>query len=428
MDQPKLLQNDKQTTEVFPKKLDTFTIINKRFTLSFLMNIGFTIMFSGILLTHGNRCLMSSHEKPENPFLHVSGFLVGYILSQIPAAWVSLKVSPLIWFGRSILAHSILLFLIPFIGSIGYGCFAIMKFTEGMVSGTAFVVFNASWKNWTPAADRSTLITFGFAGRYLGEFFGELLANNCPELPAWIILSCIIGICGIIWWFAWNNMVYESPKNHRTISQKEYNEIHSIIQEEIQPTEGLSCTKIIFSIPCLVLVIVNVFRAWNRNLHVHTRGDMFACVIKLISFPLAGYFADILVRKTSLTRSHVRKLFISGVFLLEAAYFILLTYAEGMNMGSWFYCIVIFMEILYNASVGATIVNAVDIAPSHAGVAAAIMSIFSYSVFLISSKMEIYLRQINWHVAVHFIAIIGHLLAGVVYGIYGTANPIGVKH
>lgn len=81
--------------------------------------------------------------------------------------------------------------------------------------------------------------------------------------------------------------------------------------------------------------------------------------------------------------------------MLEAVYFILLTHAESINMGCWIYLIVIMMEILYNASVGATIVNAVDIAPSHAGVTVAIMSIFSYSVFLISSKMEVYLHQIN---------------------------------
>lgn len=100
------------------------------------------------------------------------------------------------------------------------------------------------------------------------------MAKYCPGVPVWIVLSGLIGSLGIIWWFVWESMVYETPNKHRTISEKEYYEIHPTIREEIRPTEDLSCKQIIFSIPCLVLVIVNLFRAWNKNLNA----DIVSCL------------------------------------------------------------------------------------------------------------------------------------------------------
>ncbi|XP_044731596.1 vesicular glutamate transporter 1-like [Chrysoperla carnea] len=409
-------------------KLDKLTIVNKRFTLSFLMNIGLALMFFGIKLSLAYKCLMTSVDNPKevNPSLYESSFRLSFILIAIPAAWLSLKFSPLTWFGRSILAHSILLFIIALFGHVHFGFLVVLKFLEGVIAGTAFILFHASWKNWTTAAERSTLITFALAGQYLGEIIADLTTKFCSEFLFWILLSGILGIFTIIWWILWESVVYETPNTHRSISEEEYNQIHPIIQEELRPTENVSCKQIIFSAPFLVLVIVHVFRSWSVRFYLYEINSLILIhIMKFISFPLSGYLADVLVRKTSLTRTHVRKLFITGVYSMECIYYLMLT---NLHMDNWVWFLISFiMEILFNTSYSAACINAIDIAPSHAGVTVAITSIVSHGTFLLVFSMDRYLHEIDWYDMVNFIAIIGHLLAGIVYGIYGTANPITVK-
>ncbi|XP_044731599.1 vesicular glutamate transporter 3-like [Chrysoperla carnea] len=404
------------------------TILNKRFTLSLLMCIGFTIMFSGINLTQRNRCLSLSHGEIDDPFIHLSSFLIGYIIIQLPAAWVTLKFSPLIWFGRSIFAHAILLFAVALLGSFGYVFLVVLKFFEGALSGIAFIVCHAAWKNWTPAAERSTLLTFALAGGYLGDFFGLVMSIFCASLPFWMFVCCIIGIFGIIWWLVWERTVYETPNKHPTISNEELNQIHPLIQDEIRPTEGVSCKEIILSIPFLVLVAVNILRAWNLRFLMYRKEDMIiTSFIRFTSFPLSGYLADVLVRKTSLTITNVRKLFVIGVTLLEAVFFFTSMYHDHLNNANWLYWVSFLMQILYHVAISAVCVNAVDIAPSHAGVTAAIMNIIFHIIVSFGFKIEFYLHERDWTRLVDFISIVGHLIVGVLYGIYGTADPITVK-
>ncbi|XP_044733067.1 probable vesicular glutamate transporter eat-4 [Chrysoperla carnea] len=308
-------------------KLDRLTIINKRFTLSFLMFIGFTIMSSGVMLTHSNRCLSSSHGELDDPFVHLSSFFIGYITIQVPAACISLKFPPIIWFGRTIFVHAILLFAVALFGSLGYVFLVVLKFLEGALAGIVFIECNAAWKNWTPAAERSTLLSFALAGGYLGDLFGIILSKFCSSLPLWMFVCCMIGSFGVIWWLVWERTAYETPNKHPTISNEEYNQIHPIIQDEIRPTESVSCKQIILSTPFLVLVVLNIVRSWNaRFLSYHIKDAIIMCFIRFTSFILSGYLADVLVRKTSLTITNVRKLFIIGVTLFEAVYFFTLMY------------------------------------------------------------------------------------------------------
>ncbi|XP_044731598.1 probable vesicular glutamate transporter eat-4 [Chrysoperla carnea] len=411
----------------FPK-LDRFSIINKRFTLSFLMFIGFTIMSSGVMLTHGNSCMNSSNGEIDDPFLHLSSFLVGYIIIQLPAAWLSLKFSPLIWFGRTILAHAILLFAVALFGSLGYIFLVVLKFFEGVLAGIVFIVCHAAWKNWTPAAERSTLLTFALAGSYLGDLFGIVMSIFCASLPLWMFVCCIIGIFGIIWWLVWERTVYESPNKHPTISDEEYNQIHPLIQEELRPTEGVSCKQIILSTPFLVLVALNVVRSWNgRFLTYDVEHSIIILIIRLIAFPLSGYLADVLVRKTSLTITNVRKLFVIGVTLMEAVYFFIIMHHSHHNKGTWLHLVSFLMQILYHVAFSAVSVNAVDIAPSHAGVTVAITSVISDIIMSFGFDVDIFLDKIGWTDVINFISIVVHLIVGVIFGIYGTAEPITAK-
>lgn len=119
------------------------------------------------------------------------------------------------------------------------------------------------------AAERSTLITFALAGQYFGEIIADLTTKFCTEFLFWILLSGILGIFTILWWILWESVVYETPNKHRSISEEEYNQIYSIIQEEIRPTENVSCKQIIFSAPFLVLVIVHIFRSWSVRFYLY---------------------------------------------------------------------------------------------------------------------------------------------------------------
>ncbi|XP_044731595.1 probable vesicular glutamate transporter eat-4 [Chrysoperla carnea] len=426
MDPPKMFKDDKSGC----LKFDRITIINKRFTLSFLMNIGFTIMFCGITLSHVNRCLMSSIDPADRSFFHASSYLLGLVIIQIPAAWCSLKFSPITWFGRSILLYSILLFVLAlfsfFVEFRSYGLLVAYKFTEGVVSGTTFVVFHAAWKNWTPSNERSTFVTFAIGGCFLGDLLGELLSKYCSELLYWEYLSGLLGITGIVWWLLWKNMVYETPEKHRTITEKEYNKIYPSIQQELDITENVTCKKIIFSMPFLVLVVVNLLRSWNSAFYLYRKEHMYIIlIIKAVTFPIAGYLADVLVRQTSMTITRVRKLYISGIFLIEVIYFLLLRYCEEFD--GWLYFSSFVMQVLHIAAFTAASVNALDIAPSHAGVTIAIINIISHIGYQVPFKIELYLYENNWLDTFNFISIMAHLIGGIIYGIYGSAKPITVK-
>lgn len=131
------------------------------------------------------------------------------------------------------------------------------------------MVFHAAWKNWTPSNERSTLVTFAIGGCFLGDLLGELLSKYCSELLYWEYMSGLLGVTGIVWWLLWKNMVYETPEKHRTITEKEYNKICPSIQQELDITENVTCKKIIFSMPFLVLVVVNLLRSWNSAFYLY---------------------------------------------------------------------------------------------------------------------------------------------------------------
>lgn len=98
----------------------------------------------------------------------LSAYFVGYALTQIVGAYLSLRFGARIVLGISVLSFSLLTISIPFASSFSYTAVIFIRFLIGVLQGPIWPTFAGFWAKWAPPSERSTLISIASSGGQFG--------------------------------------------------------------------------------------------------------------------------------------------------------------------------------------------------------------------------------------------------------------------
>nr|XP_037277963.1 sialin-like isoform X2 [Rhipicephalus microplus] len=164
----------------------------------------------------------------------LGSFFYGYVLTQIPGGRLADRFGAKRLLGAGILVTSLLTLLTPFAAHISPVTLMVLRFGEGISEGVVFPSSLALLSHWSPAHERSRLVSLNTVGTAVGTVITlPLTAQLCASTWGWPGIFYLLGVLGCVWFMLWMCLVYEWPEMHPGISNREL--------QHIQRYRGSSC-------------------------------------------------------------------------------------------------------------------------------------------------------------------------------------------
>uniref|UniRef100_UPI00358E66E3 vesicular glutamate transporter 2 isoform X3 n=1 Tax=Myxine glutinosa TaxID=7769 RepID=UPI00358E66E3 len=325
----------------------------KRYVVAIMSGLGFCISFGircnlGVAvvdMVNNSTLRIGNKDVTEEPefswdsevvgLIHGS-FFWGYIVTQIPGGFIANRFAANRVFGLAIVSTSILNMFIPAAARLHYSCVICVRVLQGLVEGVTYPACHGIWSKWAPPLERSKLATMAFCGSYAGAVVAMPLAGILVQYVGWQCVFYVYGTFGILWFFFWLLLSFESPTKHPTITEEERTYIEKSIGESgrlISVTVG-----ILSALPHLVMTIV---------------------------VPIGGQIADFLRSKGLMTTTNVRKMMNCGGFGMEATLLLVVGYSHGRGTAITFLVLAVGFS---GFAISGFNVNHLDIAPRYASI------------------------------------------------------------
>ena len=107
-----------------------------------------------------------------------SSFFWGFLITQIPAGFLSSHFPATRLFGLAIFASSCLNLCMPAATKLSPGAAAVVRLCQGMMEGIAMPSSHGIFRDWIPPLERSRLVTLACFGFYGGPVFGMPLSGR----------------------------------------------------------------------------------------------------------------------------------------------------------------------------------------------------------------------------------------------------------
>ncbi|KAA3674671.1 MFS transporter, ACS family, solute carrier family 17, member 5 [Paragonimus westermani] len=141
------------------------------------------------------------------------------------------------------------------------------RIVAGLASAAWFPSFYQIWALWAPPNERGILIGLSYAGVHIGNAITLPIAGAlCQTSIGWPLVFYFYGASCIVYVFAWLLFIYDTPKQHPMISEREKSLIISVCgttsekSEKKPPAPVLAMLK---SLPLWAFVVVVVGYDWN---------------------------------------------------------------------------------------------------------------------------------------------------------------------
>lgn len=248
---------------------------------------------------------------------------------------------------------------------------------------------------WIPPNERSKFVT-SYLGSSVGvavfyPIFGFVIAVSSWE---WVFHMC--GVVGIVWFVAWQLLVFDSPATHPRISMAERNYIESALGATIEKVGDRKTATpwgaILTSRPVWVITISQFGGVWGlftlmtqaptyfRTIHGWNLGmtGVLSGMPHLMRMLFAYGFSllgDWLLTRELMSRTNVRKL--AGTFsMIVSGCFVI-----GLAYCGWHPALAITMLVLATSVHGAVttgpLANLVDISPNYSGITLGLTGLFA---------------------------------------------------
>eukprot|EP01132_Coremiostelium_polycephalum_P007596 gene7596-9340_t len=142
----------------------------------------------------------------------LSGFFMGYLLTQIPAQFLCDRFGGAKVFLVGISISSICTILVP-VASKNDGALVFLRVITGLTQGIAFPTMNWLIKRWFPVSQRSSSASLIWSGVYIGTIVADFSAPSIIENIGWIYCFYIFGSIGCCWGLMWMIIIRDEPKD-----------------------------------------------------------------------------------------------------------------------------------------------------------------------------------------------------------------------
>ncbi|XP_052801015.1 vesicular glutamate transporter 1-like [Mya arenaria] len=324
-------------------------------------------------------------------FLH-SVFYIGFIVTQIPAAFCTTLWPSNRMYGGCILVSALLNLLLPVCIENGlYGPTCLIRGCQGLAEGYLYPACYGVLRHWTAPKERSRQVSAVLSCAYAGAIVGFPLAGYLSHYFKWQYTFYVCGCMCVLWWGVWTLVAYEKPSHDVTMSDQEFLFLQEAQGQDVIDYVNLTVPwgAILTSLPVMAICLCHFVRHWvlglmltNEPLYLSQFGYNIAEAGALASVPhiakmvmsfLSGLIADGLLNHTSISTTAVRKLLVGVGLGLEALGFLVLTLlTDGVPV-----IIVLSLSVgAFGLTTSGWSVNHYDLSTRHASSLVAITSTF----------------------------------------------------
>jgi len=337
----------------------------------------------------GNETLMNE----DGPFtwtsidqgLALGSYFYGYVVGQIPGAWLARKYGLRYVAGIAFIITSVLTLLTPVTAWFNFELLVALRILIGLIQGVIVPAFVGGLGFWCPPEERSTAMALSEGGMMFGIIATNALGGLISQYLGWEYVFYITGGFVLGWTALWFALVYDSPQDHPRISEEEKQYIlKSLNIKESSNNKGFSVSwkKMLLSPEVFAITISVLCLAWS-NYTMQTMLPTYMATIQNFDLAASGFLSslpficefvvtmaigpitDSILKRKLLTVLQARKIS-TAVSLLFPAFFYVLAGYSGCNVT----LVLVYFSLasaLNGASVVGMWVNALDIAPLCSG-------------------------------------------------------------
>ncbi len=330
--------------------------------------------------------------------LVLSSFYYGYIATQILGGVLANKYGGKIVLYTGVAVWSCFTLLTPITAEMvhNWGPIPLLLTRAGMGLGEGinFPACNTLIGAWFPKEERTRHTAFILSGCELGTLAALFLGPLITISMGWQWTFYIFGGCGIVWIVVFALITSSSPSENMYISEQERMYItDSIRQEESTPiTLSLSLFKRVLSNMGMWAIIIacmcfffgyTIFLSFIPKifLSIGVRFEWVGVystlpyVSRLICMNVAGYLADLTIRKNWASVTNVRKIMQTIAFIVPSILIFLMKFSmKSIPLSTIMLCFTIGATGCISSG---ALVNVLDLSPKLAGILNAILNTFS---------------------------------------------------
>lgn len=323
--------------------------------------------------------------------LHAS-FYIGFLVTQLPGAYLTSRWPSHKLFGGCILISALLNLLLPVCIDRGqFELTCIIRAAQGASEGLLYPSCYAFLRHWSAPSERSRQVSIVLTCAYAGAIIGFPAAGLITNFLGWQYIFYIFGSACVMWYLVWLCFSYEKPAHHTSMSESEFNfMLHTQGGDSIDyENVNVPISSILKSLPVLAICFCHFTRHWvftlmltNEPLYLNQFGFNIAETGILAAIPhvakvmmafTSGIIADSLINSAVFTTTVVRKLLTCGALSVLALCFIILTL---LSEGTPVIIVLTLALAFFGLSTSGWGVNHYDLSTRYASVLVAVTSTF----------------------------------------------------
>ncbi|XP_076803038.1 sialin-like isoform X2 [Clavelina lepadiformis] len=325
-----------------------------------------------------------------NQGLLLGCYYYGYVISNVPGAWLAKRYGFKLVIGVSMLVSAILTLATPLAAYASFELLVALQIFLGLIQGVASPSMQGAWSFWSPPKEKSTLSSAAMSGSSFGACV-TLPIGIVAELLGWEAVFYVTGGYVLLWTFVWFVLIYNRPNDHPRISKEErlyINESIGLEREKEETAKVRTPWRGMFtSVPLWAINIAHFCGNWGNYTLLTMLPTFLSTILKfdlsliggLTALPfllqwiftlISGYLTDFFIRRLILSTIAVRKLNtiiglgVPGICIILAGY-------VGCNAAA----VIVFLalSVAFNAfATPGCKLNVLDIAPKYCGITYAI--------------------------------------------------------
>ncbi|XP_078491658.1 sialin-like [Ciona intestinalis] len=314
-------------------------------------------------------------------------YFYGYIVSNVPGAWLARRYGIRLVLGIAMLLSSVITLFTPLAARASFDLFVAMRVMLGFLQGVSFPTMQGAWGLWAPPMERSALISAHVSGASFGTCVTLPLAGVIADEAGWEAVFYVTGSVALLWSLVWLGIIHNSPSEHPRISEQEKTYINNSIGVDTYKQEGVKrrtpWKSMLTSLPLLAILTGHFASNWGNYTLLTMLPTYMSSILKfnlstsgfLSSVPyilqwlftvIGGYITDV-IRRRGLASTNVIRKVNTALGLGIPALFIVLAGYIGCNVAA---AVAFFsISVAFNAlTVPGCKANTVDIAPKYGGI------------------------------------------------------------